>query len=377
MKILNVSNTIDPVSGGGEAERSFQMSKFLAQSGADCNVLTIDTGLSADRKSFLGEGRVFALPCLFRRFYVPRFSFSQINALVKETDLIHLMGHWTVLNALVYLFIRKHNKPYVVCPAGALPIFGRSKLFKKMYNFVVGNKIVRNASMCIAVTVDETASFVAYGVKQNKILVIPNGIAETDFLAANDASFREKFELGARSFILFVGRLNLIKGPDLLLKAFCEIKNKFPEIDLVFVGPDGGMLSELKNIVKSENLETRVHFLGYLGGDDKSHAYHAAKFLAIPSRQEAMSIVVLESGVCGTPVLLTDQCGFDQVADVDVGWVVPATIQGIKDGLNEVLSDQRSLELAALKIKQYVQENYSWEAIIQEYWRLYSNMLKP
>jgi hypothetical protein len=52
MKILNVSNTIDPVTGGGEAERSFQMSKALAQSGADCQVLTIDTGLDCTTLSF-------------------------------------------------------------------------------------------------------------------------------------------------------------------------------------------------------------------------------------------------------------------------------------------------------------------------------------
>lgn len=376
MKILNVSNTIDAVTGGGEAERSFQMSKFLAQSGADCRLLTIDTGLDDERKRFLGEGRVIALRCIFKRFYVPRFSFNQINTLVREADVIHLMGHWTFLNALVYYSIRKYNKPYVVCPAGALRIFGRSKLFKRIYNLVVGKRIIQNASMCIAVTPDETDSFIAYGMKQNRIHVIPNGIAETDFLADDSKSFREKFGLGVRPFILFVGRLNLIKGPDLLLKAFCEIQNHFPGVDLVFVGPDGGMLTELKSIVKNANVEDRVHFLGYLGGVDKSHVYHAAEILAIPSRHEAMSIVVLEAGVSGTPVLLTDQCGFNQVADVGGGWVVPATVEGLRVGLTEVLSNQSSIDQAALKIKKYVMDNFSWKAIIQEYWQLYSNMLK-
>lgn len=374
MKVLNVSNTIDPVTGGGEAERSFQMSKFLAQSGADCRVLTVETGLGAERRNFLGAGRVIALPCLFRRFYVPRFSFSQINSLVGEADVIHLMGHWNILNALVYFAIRKQNKPYVVCPAGALPIFGRSKLFKRIYNLVVGKKIIRNASMCIAVTPDEIGSFVSYGVKQDKIHVIPNGIAETDFLAEDNKHFREKYGLGLRPFILFVGRLNLIKGPDLLLKAFCDIKSQFTGIDLVFVGPDGGMLIELRNVAKSENAEDRVHFLGYLGGVDKSHAYHAAEFLAIPSRHEAMSIVVLEAGVSGTPVLLTDQCGFNQVADVGGGWVVPATVDGLRAGLTEVLSSPGEIEVAAARIKKYVTGNFSWAVIVQEYWKLYSTL---
>lgn len=375
MKILNVSNTLDPITGGGEAERSFQMSKFLAQSGADCRVLTIDTGLSAERKNFLGEGRVIALPCILRRFYIPKFSFRVINEIVAEADIVHLMGHWTFLNAIVYLAIRKQNKSYVVCPAGALPIFGRSKLFKRIYNFVIGKKIIRNASICIAVTPDETDSFVSYGVKPNKIHVIPNGVAETDFLAEDNKGFREEFDLGVRTFILFVGRLNLIKGPDLLLKAFCEIKNKFPEVDLVFAGPDGGMLKELKDIAKNESAEDRVHFVGYLGGVDKSRAYHAAEFLTIPSRHEAMSIVVLEAGVSGTPVLLTDQCGFNQISDVGGGWVVPATIEGLIHGLTEVLSNSGQIEVAASKIKKYVVGNFSWVIIVQEYWKLYSTRL--
>ncbi|QDL55226.1 glycosyltransferase [Rhodoferax aquaticus] len=375
MKILNVSNTIDPVTGGGEAERSFQMSKALAQSGADCRILTIDTGLDAERKSFLGEGRVIALPCLVRRFYVPKFSFRQINDLVAEADVIHLMGHWTVLNALVYLAVRKQKKPYVVCPAGALDIFGRSKLFKKIYNTVVGGKIIRDASMCIAVTPDELSSFRAYGVEQDRVHVIPNGIAESDFLAEDDAGFRAKFGLG-KAFILFVGRLNLIKGPDMLLQAFCTIKDKFPAIDLVFVGPDGGMLAELKALVKAENVADRVHFLGYLGGADKSHAYHAATFLAIPSRHEAMSIVVLEAGVAGTPVLLTNQCGFNQIADNGAGWVVPATIEGISTGLHKVLSDTGKIEVAAGTIHKYVMGEYSWVVVIRRYWELYFNLIQ-
>lgn len=375
MKVLNVSTTIDPVTGGGEAERTIQMSKYLAQSGADCQVLTVDTGLSIERKNFLGEGKVIALPCLLKRFYIPKFSFRVINEMVRDADIVHLMGHWTILNVLVYLAILKYKRPYVVCPAGALAVFGRSKLLKIFYNFIIGKKIIRNATMGIAVTPDEIKSFNAYGVNASKVCVIPNGIAESDYLSMDNQCFREKYNLGLRPFILFIGRLNVIKGPDLLLKAFCELKDIFSECNLVFGGPDGGMLAELKNMVSNNGVADRVHFVGYLGGVDKSHAYHAASFLAIPSRHEAMSIVVLEAGICGTPVLLTDQCGFNQIAD-NGGWVVPATIEGIKKGLIDILSHTSKLEYAGPKTKKYVMENFSWEVIIQEYWKLYMSMVR-
>jgi glycosyltransferase involved in cell wall biosynthesis len=375
MRILNVTSNIDPVTGGGEAERSYQMSRFLACSGAECTVLTTDTGLDVTRKGFLGEGRVIAVPCLNNRFSIPRISLSKVDLLVAEADMIHLMGHWTLLNALVYLSARKQNKPYVVCPAGALTIFGRSKWLKRTYNMVIGKSIVRNATCCIAVTPDETASFVAYGVSPDRVCVIPNGISEVDFHMQDDMGFRKKFGLGKRPYILFVGRLNLIKGPDLLLDAFCGIKDLFPEMDLVFVGPDGGMLRQLQDVTRSRNVQDRVYFLGYLGGVDKSHAYHASRLLAIPSRQEAMSIVVLEAGVSGTPVLLTDQCGFNQLSDVGAGWVVPATVEGLRGGLMSILSDSEDIAKVAKLIHEFTVGEYLWSAIVQRYWSLYRKLL--
>ena len=375
MNVLNVCSNFDPVTGGGEAERTFQMSQFLILAGVSCRVLTIDTGLSKKRQKALGEERVIALPCLNRRLYVPRVSFRYIEQLVNQSDVVHLIGHWTVLNALVYLAIRKAKKPYVVCPAGALSIFGRSKVLKKIYNFVVGAKIIKNAASCIAVTAEEKNYFIWSGIEAEKILVIPNGIAANDFISCNVDSFRKKYALGSSPFVLFVGRLNLIKGPDLLLQAFCNLKDKFRHVDLVFVGPDRGMLEQLKTLAQEAGVASRVHFIGYLEGAEKSDAYHAAELLVIPSRHEAMSIVALEGGICGTPVLLTDRCGFDQLAKIGGGWVVPATVAGLEKGMSEVLLHPELISPAALNIKKYVNDYFALENIVLSYKNLYTQLI--
>lgn len=374
MNVLNVCSNFDPITGGGEAERSFQMSKFLLMAGVTCRVLTINTGLSGQRINALGEAGVIALPCWVRRFYIPKVSLLHIQRLVDASDVVHLVGHWTILNALVYRAIRKTKKPYVVCPAGALSIFGRSKILKKIYNLMIGNKIIRNAATCIAVTSGEKNYFISSGVAAERILVIPNGIAAADFISNDVGGFRKKYALGPKPFVLFVGRLNLIKGPDLLLQAFCNLKNRIGNVDLVFVGPDGGMQEQLKTLAQEAGVGNRVHFIGYLGGAEKSDAYHAAELLVIPSRHEAMSIVALEAGICGTPVLLTDQCGFDQLAKIGGGWVVPASVAGLEKGLIEVLSHPDLLGPAALSIKQYVAEYFAWDIIVQSYKNLYTHL---
>ncbi len=375
MRVLNVCSNFGAVTGGGEAERSFQMTKSLLAAGVSCKVLTIDHDLDGDRVRAFGPGGVIALPCLSPRFYVPLVSPGLIRDLVDQSDLIHLIGHWTVLNALVYRAARRAKKPYVVCPAGALSIFGRSKMLKKIYNLCIGHKIIRDAEMCIAVTDDERLYFRSVGIPDKHIEVIPNGIAAGDFLSSDVISFRQKFHLGTSAFILFVGRLNPIKGPDMLLQAFCNLQGSLKDISLVFVGPDGGMLKELKAFTRQNGMEDRVHFIGYLGGAEKSDAYHAADLLVIPSRHEAMSIVALEAGICGTPVLLTDQCGFDEVSAVGGGLVVPACVDGLQQGISAFFASPDMNQNAGLKLKAYVSGHFLWEAIAEAYKSLYFRLM--
>jgi glycosyltransferase involved in cell wall biosynthesis len=375
MHILNVNSSLDLMLGGGNAERTFQMSRFLAQQeNVQCTVLTLDIDASAARMQALFPARCVALPCFSKRFYLPRSGWHTIKRLVTESDVIHLMGHWSVLNYLVYLVARRAGKPYVVCPAGALPIFGRSAILKRLYNYIAGRAIIQNAMAWIAVTASELPHFKQYGVAPDKVLVIPNGVNQADFPLADEQAFLEKHRLPHAQIVLFMGRLNPIKGPDLLLQAFLRVSNQLPAFHLVFVGPDGGMLEQLKQMTAGAGLAQRVHFLGYVGGVEKSAAYRCARLLVVPSRQEAMSIVAIEAGMCGTPVLLTDQCGFGQVKEVDHRLEVPATEHGLEMGLMQLLGNANALMEIAPAWKTFVRQHFTWDAVGPEYLHLYTRI---
>lgn len=377
MRILNVNTSLDFKSGGGTAERTFQMSWHLAQAGMECNVLTIDTGLEKARIDEIQPAKVTALPLLLRRFYIPVLRWRTILELVQEADIIHLMGHWTLINVLVYIAAKWARKPYVVCPAGALPIYGRSKLLKQFYNLVVGHRIVKNAAGHIAVTSGEFSHYAAYGISSDRVTVIPNGIDPTDFVSTGtEQEFLEKHGLSSMPIILFMGRLNPIKGPDLLLQAFAKhAKERLKEYQLVYVGPDEGLREPLEKMAAQQDLSDRVHFLGYLGGADKVLAYRSAKMLAIPSRHEAMSIVALEAGICGLPVIMTDQCGFNEISEVDARLEVPATAEGIAEGLLYLAADSVNTEKIAKNFEQFVSERYSWISMVPRYLDLYRHLL--
>ena len=377
MRVLNVNHTLDPVTGGGTAERTLQMSLHIARAGIYCTILSGKSSFDVATATTPEKLHFVTTPWISKRFFVPLLSWSKLRRLVEEADIIHLMGHWSVINASVYLFARWLRKPYVLCPAGALPIYGRSRLLKHFYNLVVGNRIVRNANAKIAITQDEVAHFNSYGVSSQDVRIIPNGVDADDYGDAAPGAFRTKFGLAEHPFVLFMGRLNSIKGPDLLLAAFCVIKDRFPDLHLVFAGPDDGMRPLLMAATQSAGIAERVHFAGYIGGPDKASAYRAASLLAIPSRQEAMSIVVLEAGIRKTPVLLTDQCGLN-IISAHGGNVVPATAEGIAQGLLEMFSDPQSLKSRGESLCKFVRAHYLWGSIVQSYIGLYKQLLnKP
>ena len=154
------------------------------------------------------------------------------------------------------------------------------------------------------------------------------------------------------------------------------VKDSFPDIHLVYIGPDDGMLNSLQKTASGRSVLERTHFLGWVSREDKSAIIHASLLLVVPSRQEAMSIVVLESGIVGKPVLITDQCGFDEVAQVGGGLVVPATIDGITLGLKELLGDESELSSMGLNLQKLVKKDFLWSSSAKQYSFIFDQIIK-
>ena len=351
------------------------MSRALAARGHSCSVLTLDIGITEQYRKIHSQSTLIALPCIWRRFYLPAPKFSVISDAVQNADVVHLMGHWTIINAVAYFFIRRFHKKYVVCPAGALPIFGRSRFIKQLYNFFVGTRLVRNANAHFAIALSEVAHFEAYGVSPLRVLHVPNGITPVE-LNPEMLNIRSLLKISDSPYILFIGRLNLIKGPDLLVEAFGLIKDQFPNHQLVLAGPDEGLKASLILNSRALGIENRVHFVGYIGGANKNELLIHADLMVIPSRQEAMSIVVLEAGLANIPVVLTDQCGLNELQDIQAATVVKVSALDIADGIQSALSNREVSLKAANNLKKYITEHFLWEKIGLKLETLFKLLLK-
>lgn len=125
--------------------------------------------------------------------------------------------------------------------------------------------------------------------------------------AAQRAEFFAKFpELRGRRIILFLGRLVVKKGCDLLLHAFARLPHRPADVVLVMAGPgsDSAFIFDLR---RGELLGRDVHWPGMLSGAVKWGALRAAEAFILPSHQENFGLAVAEALACGTPVLLSDK----------------------------------------------------------------------
>ncbi len=376
MRVLNVNQLLDTRIGGGTAERTIQMCHNLTKAGIDCTALSVRTELPESTKELLKKTEVILLPYFLKRFYIPYPCFMTIYQCVKKADVVHMMNHWTILNIWVSFFCWMMKKPYVLCPAGSLGIVGRSKFLKKLFNVMIGNRILKNASRLIAITEAEKLDFESLGLSSSRISIIPNGIDCQQNDSHKGLEFRNKHNLLEKKYFLYMGRLNPIKGPDLIVKAFIALAEELKDITLVLGGPDEGMQEELEHLIKKAGLEDRVHFIGFVSGEEKAQAYSQAELLIIPSRKEAMSIVVLEAGIYSTPVICTDQCGLNEVESLNAGIVVEASMDGIKRGLIKFTSSEfNSVEMGKI-LHRFTVDNFEWEKVVEQYTVLYQRILK-
>ncbi len=331
--------------------------------GVEVVLLTLRGGLTRERREDLAGVEVVSLPTFNRRFKVPLPRYRLVRRLVRDAQVVHLMSYWSILSAIVWWTAVRLGRPYVVSPCGTLPIIGRSRFLKRLYQAVVGRQILRRAARVMAITQEESRQLQSIGVDKESIAVLPNGIRPEECRFRADREFRRQFALSDAPFILFLGRLEPIKGPDLLVEAFAELSRERPGLMLVLAGPGGAMRGQLERLARTRGIEDRVRFLGFLDTKRKSWALHAAQLLVIPSRREAMSIVVAEAGATATGVVATDRCGLEQLDEMGAVITVPADAAGLRSGIGAALRDPQAARAMGERLQTFTLDCLTWRAI--------------
>ena len=280
-----------------------------------------------------------------KTFIVTPSMISLLSKNIDNFDIIHIHDARSFQGISTYLFAKAKNVPYVFQPHGSylssLSDSPSKTVAKITLDKLVSDEILQNASKVIALSQVEAEQYKCAGVPDGKISIIPNGIDLSEY--ANlppKGSFKKKFGLDENEkIVLYLGRIHRIKGVDILVRAFASIVDKLDGIKLVIVGPDDGYLDEVTALIKTLRLEKHVLILGPLYGRDKLEAYVDADMYVLPSRYETFPVSIMEAVACGTPIILTENCGIAEWFKDRVGLVVTPFPKELEEALLVMLQD--------------------------------------
>lgn len=289
----------------------------------------------------------FYLPKFGRRFYgkLMQWSLSLFAGhWIRSTRANKVLGSWAYPDGIAsHAIANKLNAEFY------LKVHGSDINMHAQYPERARQiKYIANASEGIlSVSQDLAEKMANIGIDKNKISVIYNGVNLEKFTAREVDSLKP--------YIVFVGNLKKEKGVLELLEGFSQITSKYAEISLRYVG-SGPMLSVLKDKVKKLGLEDRVVFEGVKAHDELPEIIAKATILSLPSYNEGVPNVVLESMACSTPVVATAVGGIPEVVTEETGIIVPEiSAKSVAKGLSAALDK----EWDGTRIRQHA-ESFSW-----------------
>ena len=216
-----------------------------------------------------------------------------------------------------------------------------------------------------------------FGLPFEKIKVIPNGIDLKKFDGIKkDYEFRRRFAADNEKIILSLGRLVFEKGIQHLIYAMPKILSNYNDAKLVIVGK-GGMIDELKQITVNLGIQDKVYFTGYMAGNDVQKMYKVSDVAVFPSTYEPFGIVALEAMLGGTPTVVSDIGGLNEIVKHgETGLKSYAgNANSIADSVTQLLYDYDLSEKITKNAKLEVVQNFNWTKIAEDTRKLYEKAI--
>ena len=207
-----------------------------------------------------------------------------------------------------------------------------------------------------------------FGLPFEKINVIPNGVNLNKFSGMDrDYSFRRRYAMDNEKIILFMGRLVYEKGVQHLISAMPKILAGYHDAKLVIAGK-GGMLDELRAQVNSLGISNKVYFTGYMDSKQVCKMYKCADVSVFPSTYEPFGIVALEAMLSGTPVVVSDIGGLNEIVEhgVDGMKSYAGNPNSLADSILALLYNPQLADSVVKKAKAKVKNEFNWAKIAQD-----------
>lgn len=335
MKILHILPSVDP-QGGGPMEGVRQRGLRLLEMNHQVEVVSLD-----DPESPFLAGYGLPVHALGPSKGGYRFNSQLVPWLhdhAREYDAVVVNGLWQYHSFGAWCALHRRKVPYFVFTHGMLdPWFKRTYPLKHLKKWLywpwAEYRVLRDARRVIFTCEEERLSarksFWLYKVNETVTAYgVANPPANADELAS--AFLAQYPHLQGKRIALYLSRIHVKKGCDLLIEAFSRIVQRDESLHLVMAGPDQiGWVPKLKAQAEALGIAHRITWPGMLQSEMKWGAFYAAEVFCLPSHQENFGIVVAEALACGKPVLISNKVNIWREIEADgAGFVEDDTLAG-------------------------------------------------
>lgn len=335
MRILQVIPSVHPCYGG-TSEVFLQICRALTSLGAIVEVATTNASGSSQEpipEPFRGEIPTHVFNKSFSEGWKYSWSFKAwLKKNARFYDLVHGHSVWSYLPSAASAVCHNSQVPFFLSPHGMLSpyTFSRKPGLKKVFWELSEKKMVQNTKGFFASSHAEENEILQLR-SDARILVLPHGLPGEAISVPSQPKFlRETYGVPTDiPILLFFSRLHPKKGlHDLLLPAISQMTQP---VRLFIAGGEDphcpGFENQLKDQVKLLGLSGSVNFLGHIDSKDKWKYFDSADLLVLPSFAENFGMVVVESMVRGTPVIISDQVqAANIVKNHNGGLVIPRDV---------------------------------------------------
>ncbi len=280
--------------------------------------------------------------------HLPEFT-HQVRAFVEQEGLSYRLVHshyWLSVWAGAMLASR-WQLPHVVMyhTLGRVKNSAREEENESWQRIAVERRTMASADAIIAASQHEKMQMIGlYGAPAERITVVPCGVNLELFRPQPKAATRAKIGLSGKRVLVFVGRIQPLKGADLLLEALALLGERH-DYHLLVIGGDidqDAELAQLRAMAAGLGIAERVSFLGAQPQQSLPLYYSAADACVVPSHYESFGLVAMEALASGTPVIASAVGGLPTVIrDGENGLLVPwRSPQAFAASINALLSDE-------------------------------------
>jgi len=251
--------------------------------------------------------------------HLPEF-LGHVNAFKEEEgleyDVVH--SHYWLSSWVGRELSRAIGAPHVVTfhTLGLIKMQSRAGEVEPAERTLVETEVMASADRIIAFSPHERDAMERlYGADPKKVSLVPCGVDLSVFRPLDQKSVRARLGLNGEKILLYVGRIEPLKGLDLLVETAAQMDTG-ESVRMIVVGADVNgdrEIDRVKELAKERDLEDQIDFVGQVEHSDLPLYYNAADVCVVPSYYESFGLVALESMACGTPVVASRVGGLSTI----------------------------------------------------------------